>query len=48
MAVDSLGHVLLAGRTLSTDFPLSVGAADTTFGGDEVDTGESYAIKIMP
>ncbi|MCC6154087.1 MAG: SBBP repeat-containing protein [Candidatus Hydrogenedentes bacterium] len=48
VAVDSLGHVLLAGRTLSTDFPLSVGAADTTFGGDEVDTGESYAIKIMP
>ncbi len=48
VAVDSLGHVLLAGRTLSTDFPLSVGAADTTFGGDEEDTGESYAIKIMP
>ncbi|MBM3288639.1 MAG: hypothetical protein FJY92_00665 [Candidatus Hydrogenedentes bacterium] len=48
VAVDSLGHVLLGGRTLSSDFPTSAGAADSTFGGDTVATGESYGIKILP
>lgn len=48
IAVDSLGNVLLAGRTLSSDFPTTPGAADTVFGGDGVDTGESFAIKIQP
>lgn len=48
VAVDSQGHVLLGGRTMSSDFETSPGAADSVFGGDGISTGESYVVKILP
>ncbi|GMU91012.1 MAG: hypothetical protein AMXMBFR4_00700 [Candidatus Hydrogenedentota bacterium] len=39
---------LLAGRTMSSDFETTPGAADTVFGGDGVSTGESYMVMILP
>jgi hypothetical protein len=46
--MDSTGHVLVGGRTYSADFPLTAGAADTTFAGDGVNTGEAFVIKLDP
>ncbi|HRK34531.1 MAG TPA: SBBP repeat-containing protein [Candidatus Hydrogenedentes bacterium] len=48
VAVDSVGHVLLAGRTMSSDFVTTVNAPDRLFEGDGIDTGESYVVKFMP
>ncbi len=48
VAVDSLGNVYLGGRTKSSNFPLTPGAADSVFGGDGINTGESYMVKIDP
>jgi hypothetical protein len=48
VAVDGQGQMLLAGRTMSSNFEVTAGAADTVFGGDGVNTGESYIVKILP
>jgi Beta-propeller repeat len=48
IALDAMGNIVLGGRTTSADFPLSPGAADSVFGGDGVNTGESYVLKLDP
>ena len=48
VAVDGLGNVYMGGRTTSAGFPITPGAADSTFGGDGVNTGESFMVKINP
>lgn len=48
VAVDSFANVILGGRTMSPEFYVSPGSADTVFGGDGVSTGESYVVKIDP
>lgn len=48
IAADSMGNILMSGETFSSDFPLTPGAADTTFGGDGTTTGESFITKIAP
>ena len=42
IAVDSSGNVYLVGQTVSTDFPISAGAFQTTPGGD----GDAFVTKL--
>ena len=45
VTTNSMGQVFLGGWTFSTDFPLTPGAADDTWG---MDRGESFVLKINP
>jgi hypothetical protein len=48
IAVDSLGNAYVAGSTLSTDFPTTPGAFQTTFGGSSFAGGDAFVMKIDP
>jgi hypothetical protein len=43
-AVDPSGNAYLVGRTISTDFPVTAGAAQTTYGGN----GDGFVVKFTP
>jgi len=44
LALDSVGNVLIAGQTLSADFPVTSGAFQTTLAGDM----DGYVAKLTP
>lgn len=47
VAVDTVGDVYVTGRTLSLDFPATVGAFDTVFAGDlSIFWGDAFVTKI--
>jgi Beta-propeller repeat len=47
IAVDSTGHVYVAGNTASADFPITPGAFETTYnGGGPPSAGDAFVVKI--
>lgn len=51
IAVDSAGAAYVTGATLSSDFPVTAGAAQTTFGGSgggHIASGDAFLVKINP
>ena len=48
LAVDNDGYIYLVGGTHSVDFPVTAGAYDPTFNGEEDWGGDVYATKINP
>jgi Beta-propeller repeat len=44
LAIDNLGNAYLAGQTGSTDFPVTAGAIQTSYGGN----GDAFVAKINP
>jgi uncharacterized repeat protein (TIGR01451 family) len=47
IAVDGAGYTYVVGTTLSTDFPVTPGAAQTKFGGADV-FGDAFVTKLDP
>jgi hypothetical protein len=48
VAVDGFGNVMISGQTLSSNFYTSDNAIDKTFGGDGVNTGDVYVMRLTP
>ncbi len=46
IVVDRSGDVYVAGRTLSTNFPTTPGALQTTYGGGNVFVGDAFVAKL--
>lgn len=46
IAVDNAGNVYIAGQTLSTNFPITAGAYDTTYNGGTPTLGDVVVIKL--
>ncbi len=48
IAVDGSGDIYVAGDTLSTDFPVTTGALQATFGGGTPAMADAFVAKISP
>ena len=48
VAVDTAGNAYVAGDTSSADFPVSVNAADATYGGGLSNPSDGYYVKLGP
>ena len=46
LAIDSAGNVFISGETQSSDFPVTVGALDTTYGGNFLN--DAFITKLYP
>jgi hypothetical protein len=48
IAIDSAGHMFLGGNTDSSNFPVTSGAYQTTFGGGPATFGDAYVVELNP
>ncbi len=48
VAIDGAGHIFLGGNTDSSDFPVTTGAYQTTFGGGPANYGDAFVAELNP
>src|SRR5205814_2650315 len=48
IAVDAAGNAYVAGETVSSNFPTTAGAFQTTFGGGVFGAGNAFVTKLNP